>query len=204
MPAVFLVSDTHFGHAGVCRFLREDGTKLRPWDDPEEMDEEMVRRWNETVRPKDKVYHLGDVVINRKALKTLARLNGDKVLIRGNHDIFRDDEYRQYFRELRAYHVMNGMILSHIPIHEDSLGRFGTNIHGHLHANRVRKTISEQEWTPYEERPSVVEKQIVDVRYHCVCVEQTDFRPILFEDVIKRIQDEGGSIGFRNGNGPTM
>jgi len=47
MPANFLVSDTHFGHAGVCRFLRDDGTKLRPWDNPEELDEEMVKRWNE-------------------------------------------------------------------------------------------------------------------------------------------------------------
>jgi calcineurin-like phosphoesterase family protein len=74
MPAVFLVSDTHFGHAGVCRFLRDDGTKLRPWDNPEEMDEEMVKRWNETVRPNDKVYHLGDVVINRKSLQILERL----------------------------------------------------------------------------------------------------------------------------------
>ena len=146
MPAVFLVSDTHFGHAGVCRFLRSDGTKLRPWDNPDEMDEEMIRRWNDTVRPNDKVYHLGDVVINRKALKTLWRLNGDKVLIRGNHDIFRDDEYREHFRELRAYHVMNGMILSHIPIHTESLARFGTNIHGHLHANRVMA----ETWGKYE------------------------------------------------------
>jgi len=186
MPATFLVSDTHFGHAGVTKFLREDGTKLRPWDTPEEMDEFMVKAWNERVRPNDKVYHLGDVVINRRALKTLARLNGDKVLIRGNHDIFRDTEYREYFRELRAYHVMNGMILSHIPIHSDSLGRFGTNIHGHLHANRVMKDGA------------------VDVRYHCVCVEQTDFAPVLFEDVVKRIEAEGGTIGFKNGNGPTM
>ena len=191
MTAVFLTSDTHFGHLGVCKFTRADGvTKLRPWDTPEEMDEEMVRRWNETVRPSDKVYHLGDVVINRRALSTLARLNGDKVLIRGNHDIFRDTEYRAYFRELRAYHVMNGMILSHIPIHSDSLGRFGVNIHGHLHANRVMTEV----WGKYE----------IDVRYHCVCVEQTDFRPILFEDVIKRILAEGGTVGFRNGNGPTM
>ena len=188
MPAVFLVSDTHFGHFGVCKFMRNDGvTKLRPWDTPEEMDEEMIKRWNETVRPNDKVYHLGDVVINRKALKTLSRLNGDKVLIRGNHDIFRDDEYREYFRELRAYHVMNGMILSHIPIHSDSLARFGTNIHGHLHANRVMA----ETWGKYE----------IDPRYHCVCVEQTDFAPILFEDVIKRIKEEGGTVGFRNGNG---
>ena len=186
MPAVFLVSDTHFGHAGVCRFLNQDGTKLRPWDNPEEMDEELVKRWNETVRPNDKVYHLGDVVINRRVLKTLSRLNGDKVLIRGNHDIFRDDEYRQYFRELRAYHVMNGMILSHIPIHPDSLGRFGTNIHGHLHSNRVMTEIN-----------GVV---VPDLRYICVCVEQTDFRPILFEDVQKKVIEQGGQIGFKNGN----
>jgi hypothetical protein len=44
----------------------------------------------------------------------------------------------------------------------------------------------------------------IDPRYHCVCVEQTDFRPILFEDVIKRIKEEGGEVGFRNGNGPTI
>ena len=43
-----------------------------------------------------------------------------------------------------------------------------------------------------------------DVRYHCVCVEQTDFEPILFEEVIERIRAEGGETGFRNGNGPTM
>lgn len=195
MPATWLVSDTHFGHAGVCRFLGPDGvTKLRPWDDPEEMDEFMIKAWNERVGPKDKVYHLGDVVINRRALKTLHRLNGDKVLIRGNHDIFRDDEYRPFFRELRAYHVMNGCILSHIPLHPESLGRFGVNIHGHLHAHRV---------TMKAKFPHA-EKEIIDPRYHCVCVEQTDFAPILLEDVFKRIQAEGGQVGFRNGNGPTQ
>ena len=193
MPAVFLTSDTHFGHTGVCRFTNSDGSKMRPWTDPDEMDEEMVKRWNETVRPNDKVYHCGDVVINRKALKIMSRLNGDKVLIRGNHDIFRDDEYREHFRELRAYHVMNGMILSHIPIHEESLGRFGVNIHGHLHANRVMKHVETLHGIP-----------VIDTRYHCVCVEQTDYTPILFEDVIKRIEAEGGSVGFKNGNGPTM
>jgi len=200
MSAVFLVSDTHFGHVGVCRFTESDGvTKIRPWTDPTEMDEEMVKRWNDTVRPNDKVYHLGDVVINRKALPTMARLNGDKVLIRGNHDIFPDVEYRKYFRELRAYHVINGMILSHIPLHSDSLGRFGTNIHGHLHSNRVKKARGINAKTGeilYSDEP--------DVRYHCVCVEQTDFTPILFEDVIKRIEAEGGSVGFKSGNGPSM
>ena len=194
MPSVFLISDTHFGHSGVCHFLACDGiTKLRPWDNPEEMDEEMIRRWNDRVKPTDKVYHLGDVVINRRCLPILKRLNGDKVLIRGNHDIFKDTDYNQYFRGLRAYHVMNGMILSHIPLHPDSLQRFGTNIHGHTHDRRVMMN------DPFGHR-----EPMIDVRYHCVCVEQTDFTPILFEDVIKRIKEEGGTVGFKNGNGPVM
>ena len=197
MPSVFLVSDTHFGHAGVCRFTRNDGvTKLRPWDDPQEMDEAMIKAWNERVKHTDKVYHLGDVVINRKALPTLARLNGDKVLIRGNHDIFRDDEYRQYFRELRAYHVMNGLILSHIPIHEASLGRFGCCVHGHLHANRVMKPRGVDARTG-----EMLYRDEIDPRYYNVSVEQLpDFAPILFEDVLKRIDEQGGEVGFRSGN----
>ena len=195
MPSVFLVSDTHFGHEKTCTvFKRANGTPLRPFGSVEEMDEEMVRRWNDRVRPNDKVYHLGDVVINRKALPILNRLNGDKVLIRGNHDIFKDEDYTPYFRSLRGYHVMNGMILSHIPVHPESLGRFGVNIHGHLHANRVMIPLATS---------GVLDR--IDTRYHCVCVEQTpDFAPILFEDVVKRIKAEGGVVGFQNGNGPAM
>lgn len=163
MGNIFLTADTHFSHAGVCKFLRNDGTKLRPWDSPEEMDEFMVERWNKVVRPNDKVYHLGDVVIARRALTILDRLNGDKVLIKGNHDIFKITDYLKYFRDVRAYHVMNQMLLSHIPVHPDSKGRFKANIHGHTHANAL-----EDPW------------------YQCVCVEQTDYEPIAFEEVISR------------------
>lgn len=176
MPSVFLTSDTHFGHAGVTRFLRDDGTKLRPWDSVEEMDEEMVKRWNETVKPTDKVYHLGDVVINRKALSILHRLNGDKVLIKGNHDIFKLEDYTRHFRDIRAYHVMDNIMLSHIPVHPGSKGRFRGNIHGHTHSNNVM----------------TMDGNFIDPWYQCVCVEQTDFRPILFEEVRKRFGDWAG------------
>ena len=81
MPAVWLISDTHFGHEKTCTvFKRMDGSPLRPFSSAEEMDEEMVKRWNDRVRPKDKVYHLGDVVISRKSLQILSRLNGDRFL----------------------------------------------------------------------------------------------------------------------------
>jgi calcineurin-like phosphoesterase family protein len=199
MPSVFLTSDTHFGHVNICNFTNYDGSPVRPWDSVEEMDEEMVKRWNDTVGPKDKVYHLGDVVINRKSLQILDRLNGDKVLIKGNHDIFPLKDYVKYFRDIRAYHVMNGFILSHIPVHKDSIARFGANIHGHTHGNRVRKLRGVNVKTG-----ELLYSDVIDPDYFCVCVEQTDYRPISFEDVLKKIKEQGGQVGFRQGNGPAV
>lgn len=170
MPSVYLVADTHFGHAGVCRFLRPDGTKLRPWNSPEDMDKDMVEYWNDTVGPKDKVYHLGDVVINRKSLAILHKLHGDKVLIKGNHDIFKLEEYSRYFRDIRAYWIMDGYVLSHIPIHPSSLERWKGNFHGHLHAN-----------------------QLDDPRYMCVSVEHTNYKPILFERAREKFLENVGT-----------
>ena len=186
MATTFLISDTHFGHEKTCTvFKRDDGTPLRPFASAEEMDEAMVKRWNDRVRPNDKVYHLGDVVINRKFLHILDRLNGDKVLIKGNHDIFKMEDYYPRFRDIRGYHVLNGMIMSHVPVHTDSIERFGTNIHGHLHANRVMR-VKHAGATPE-----------IDPRYHSVCVEHTDYAPISLEEVMERIRKEGGTVGFR-------
>ena len=200
MPASWLISDTHFGHEKTCTvFTREDGSPLRPFSCAEEMDEFMVKAWNERVRPNDKVYHLGDVVINRKFLHILGRLNGNKVLIRGNHDIFKMEDYAQYFRDIRAFDVKNGMIFSHVPVHPESLARFGCNIHGHLHANRVKKIKGVNVKTG-----ELVYSDEVDPRYFNVSVEQIDFAPITLEEVNKRIVEQGGQVGFRNGNGPIM
>ena len=200
MPSVWLVSDTHFGHEKTCTvFKREDGSPLRPFSCAEEMDEFMVKAWNDRVRPNDKVYHLGDCVISRKHLEIFNRLNGDKVLIRGNHDIFDLKEYATHFRDIRGYHVMNGMILSHIPVHSDSLSRFGCCIHGHLHANRVMKARGVDAKTG-----EILYGKEIDVRYFNVSVEQIDFAPILFEDVCKNIVEQGGTVGFRNGNAPVV
>jgi calcineurin-like phosphoesterase family protein len=196
MPATFFISDTHFGHEKTCTvFKREDGSPLRPFSCAEEMDEFMVKAWNERVGKNDKVYHLGDVVINRKFLNILDRLNGDKVLIRGNHDIFKLEDYTKYFRDIRALDVKNGMIFSHVPIHPESLGRFGTNIHGHLHANRVKKIVGVDPSTG-----ELTYSKEIDPRYFNVSVECIDFAPITLEEVNKRIVAEGGHVGFRNGN----
>lgn len=160
-PNQWVISDTHFGHANICKFTNKDGSPLRPWDDVQEMDEEMVRRWNSVVGQYDRVYHLGDVVINRKALPILNRLNGKKVLIMGNHDIFPASEYLQYFEDVRAYKVGNGFIMSHIPISIESKGRYELNIHGHTHSNTL-----------------------ADPFYKCVCVEQINYTPVRLCDIL--------------------
>lgn len=178
MSNTFIVSDCHFGHVGVTRFLNGDGLKLRPWDNTEEMDEAMIDRWNKIVRPKDKVYNLGDVVINRRALPTLSRLNGEKVLIKGNHDVFRLDEYTPYFSDIRGVGILDGFLLSHIPVHPDSIGRWSGNFHGHLHSNHVKRIgryVGDDEF-------------VTDERYLCLCVEHTDFQPISLEDAKARFK----------------
>jgi hypothetical protein len=37
----------------------------------------------------------------------------------------------------------------------------------------------------------------IDPRYHCVCVEQTDFRPISLDEVLERSRAEGGKPGLQ-------
>ena len=172
----FLTSDTHFGHKGATQFLNDDGSKMRPWNTVEEMDEALVANWNSVVRPQDKVYHLGDVVINRKALAILSRLNGEKVLIKGNHDLFRLEEYTPYFKDIRGVGVLDKYVLTHIPTHPASLSRWEANIHGHLHSYEVMREFEAECYS-------------VDSRYFSVCVERHNFTPVPFETVKAMIKE---------------
>lgn len=121
----------------------------------------MIKRWNDVVRPQDRVYHLGDVVIARKNLETLGRLNGRKKLIRGNHDIFKATDYLKYFDDLVGVYVLEGMVLSHIPLRLECITeRYRTNVHGHLHAHVIDNPM-----------------------YFNVSVEQINFAPIELPDL---------------------
>lgn len=170
MANTFFISDTHFGHENILTFKRNDGTLLRSFSCVEEMDEAMVTNWNAVVRSQDKVYHLGDVVIARKSLPILSRLNGKKRLVRGNHDIFTTADFLKYFDEIYGVRVFDDFICSHIPLHPESITkRFKCNVHGHLHANRV------------------MDGGTIDARYFSVCVEQINYTPIAIDDLRSRI-----------------
>ncbi len=83
MSNTWWTSDTHFGHRNIIRYCD------RPYSSVEEMDEAIIKEWNNKVGPEDIVYHLGDFSFYRKvdvAISLLERLNGDIFFIKGNHD----------------------------------------------------------------------------------------------------------------------
>lgn len=158
----WVAADHHFGHANIVKFEDADGKLIRgshfgSW---EEHDAQLIERHNRVVSNADRVYLLGDVCISRRAISSLGKLNGRLVLVKGNHDIFNLKDYVPFIDDIRSCVVQkdrdgNKVILSHIPVHPDCLGRFGTNIHGHLHQNKLN-----------------------DPNYVCVSLEHTDYKPI--------------------------
>ena len=139
MSNIFLSSDLHLSHSNILTFTRNDGSKLREFNFIEEHDEYIIKQHNSVIRPKDKWYCLGDLTFHKRNMHLINRLNGDKVLIKGNHDILELKEYLPYFRDIRAIHQFEGFVMTHVPIHTDSLSRWKCNVHGHLHANRIQK-----------------------------------------------------------------
>ena len=170
MSNIFLISDLHFGHeAPYSKFLRDDGSFLRPHGSAHLGDETMILNWNNRVRPNDKIYVLGDVVMskNAKGLEILRRLMGEKILIKGNHDLCSLSQYAEHFKDIRGSHQLDGMLLTHIPIHPDSLSRWTHNIHGHLHQREVMTAFGAR----------------VDTRYFNVSVERINYTPISLEEL---------------------
>ena len=181
----FFTADLHFGHNNVINFKNTDGTKARDFATVQDMEDAMVQMHNEIVKPTDKVYMLGDIAFNQRGLDKVKQMNGIKILVKGNHDQLKLNKYVDVFKDVRGCHVMNGLVFTHIPIHVDQLGRFGCNVHGHLHMNRV------------------MQGDKIDPRFLCVSVEHTDLKPIEFEDMVDRIVAQGGKLGMVQGNGPT-
>ena len=178
----WLTSDNHFCHEKMYSFLRPDGEKVRPFENAEEGDAFMVEQWNKRVKPKDRIYVLGDVAIARRGLRTLEQLNGRKVLVRGNHDIFKLQDYAQYFDDIRGCFYHHEFMMSHIPLHPELFEqRFKGNIHGHLHSGNVR-----------------LPDGSLDRRYLNCCVEQHNFAPIHWDEAMLYFSSNDRAPNFQH------
>ena len=167
MPDIFFLSDTHFYHHNILKFTKPDGGLIRPgFTDVYHMHEVMIERWNSVVKPGDKVYHLGDVSIKygTDLAKIMARLNGKKRLIFGNHDKIKGTNLMDFFEKGTMWRVfgIEGFVCSHVPLHPSNFPHSCVlNVHGHIH-----------------------EKDQNDPRYNNISVERINHTPIHIDVLI--------------------
>lgn len=90
----YVTSDLHLNHANIIKYEPVS----RPFSSVEEMNETIIRNWNNKVKDEDTVFILGDLCMgkNDEAAALVNQLKGKKILIRGNHD---SSARRKIFKE---------------------------------------------------------------------------------------------------------
>lgn len=166
---IWFISDTHFGHKNIIKYCN------RPFNNVHEMDEALIRNWNETVGQDDMVYHVGDFAMGSDPAKILRRLNGSKILIKGNHDKRPQTAHgwSEIHNYLEIYIENQFIVLFHYSMRVWNKSHHGAwMLYGHSH-----NTL-----------PDDPNSKSIDVGVDC-----HDYRPISFEDV-KRIMAKKNTI----------
>lgn len=191
MNKTWFISDTHFFHKNMYNFTTPRGLMwfdpnysgpyeyVRPeFLDSDEGDAYMIQEWNKAVSPMDKVYFGGDFCMDAKQMPTLKKLNGTKILILGNHDIFKMYQYQEIFKRIYSYRDMTQLfdlpgkkrvVFTHCPSHPSTFYPNDTNffnIHGHIHEKAVLRSDGS-----------------LDNRYVNVSVELTKYQPMELDEV---------------------
>lgn len=163
----FFTSDTHWNHKNIIKYCN------RPFKDVDHMNQSMIQRWNEIVKPEDDVYHLGDFCMGGTRPKDwLKYLNGKVHLIRGNHDPHVED---QGFASVQNYKELKiegkRITLLHYPMRSWNGSHKGTwHLFGHVHGTM----------TVAHGRKGIKDAMAVDVGVDC-----HDYRPISFKELSK-------------------
>lgn len=166
MGNIYVCADLHFCHKNVIVYDN------RPWESVDAMNEGLIKRWNSVVTDDDIVYLLGDVGFcgTNKMKELVSRLNGYKILIRGNHDRSRSLEK---WEEIGFDEATNGCVITignivtlhmmHEPPEPEMLPHH-FYIYGHVHNDTEYP-----DWTPHSA---------------CVSICRLNYTPALLRDVI--------------------
>ena len=172
---ICFTADLHFGHANVIRHCS------RPFASADEMDEALIKNWNDAVKLKDEVYILGDFTMrpSAEAHNYLKRLNGRKYFIKGNHDRFLKsrsfEPYMDDFEWVKDYHTLHidgkCFVLFHYPILEwANYYRGSIHLYGHVHNSQTSAKLLEGLKGPAFN----------------VGVDVNDYRPVSITDIIRK------------------
>lgn len=158
---IYVIADTHFNHKNIIKYCN------RPYNSVEEMNRDIICKWNSVVRPNDIVFHLGDFGFGTQMeLESIFKqLNGKKYLIMGNHDY---KVGKKYYEEIgfsgvyKEYTLVN-IVFSHYP-KKVKTGQI--NIYGHIHDTEPK------DW--YKDSDHV-----------CVSVEKINYTPTNLSTILK-------------------
>lgn len=189
--SVWFTADTHFGHKNVIGFCN------RPYTNVDEMNEDLIAKWNDSVQEGDTIYHLGDFAfLNKvKTREIIERLNGDIILLKGNHDANRKKEFFLDCGMTAVYDLGYGHTLEyfsdddevlfemcHYPVQE-AMGDYdqrdyllleapprsevpGVLVHGHVHQQwRMRRNMVNVGCDVWGLKPVSLRKLLACVKY---------------------------------------
>ena len=182
MGRIFVISDLHFSHKNMAL--------KRGFNSIEEHDNYIIERWNSVVNKKDTVWILGDITMEKSGpYHLLDKLKGFKKVVLGNHD---EPQHvtallKHVNKVCSCFEVRGkGVMLTHIPIHPQELQyRFRKNIHGHLHENKVMKTIEQEIDSKVNDLMfETFTTEVEDERYVNVSCECVDYTPVCIDTLI--------------------
>ena len=135
---IFFTSDNHFFHGNILQYCN------RPFHNLEKMAETLIENYIKTVNKNDLCIWLGDITIKRDSLNKekikniITYLPGKKILIKGNHDYYSDEFYKECgFINILDKIISKDFVIIHDP---KRMGQFRSNekkyyLHGHMHYN---------------------------------------------------------------------
>ena len=178
---LWFTSDTHFGHTNIIKYCD------RPFKDVTQMNEELIRRWNETVPEDGIIFHLGDFCFggSREWNDIMCRLHGKIYLILGNHDmkVIRQVHVGRFERITQQMSIRVGgqsIILNHNPfLAYGGSYRDVWQLFGHVHSGPRSRTGLDHPRLNY-----------LLPRQYDVGVDNNDYRPVSFYEVKAKIEEQ--------------
>lgn len=174
MSKIWITSDQHFSHpkGRIIEYCN------RPYKNVDEMDEDMISRWNSVVSDEDEVYHLGDFCLAplERQQSVFQALKGHKRLVLGNHDGSQSRMERvgfEFVAKAMDLHYRDRFIyMVHNPDHYSNILRWHHDmvLYGHCHDKTPDKCAKMKGWV------------------NC-CVENFDYTPVLLDTLIERVEN---------------